>query len=112
MLRELTRQGALLDLSLVNRIVDEVAIKGHLGNSDCEVVEFKIISSRRKTATKISALAMRSRDFRMLGKLVVKSPGKLLPKVLGPISAGHFLTVTSYHLLRAQEHEILKCWKS
>ena len=69
MLRELNRQGALLDLSLVSEesIMDGVAIKGHLGSSDHEVVEFKIFSGRRKTAT--STLDTRSTDFRMLRKL-------------------------------------------
>lgn len=60
----------------------------HSGN---EVVEFKIFGARSKTATKTSALDMRRDVFRLLRDKLVRSPGNLPLKVLGSISADHFL---------------------
>ena len=42
---ETTREGALLDLLLVNReeLVGEVKVGGHLGCSDHEMIEFSIL---------------------------------------------------------------------
>lgn len=53
---------------LVNRpgLVGEVATGGRLGHRDHEVVEFKTISDKRKTATKASTLDLRRADFRLL----------------------------------------------
>jgi len=75
-LREPTRKGALLDLLLENRegLVGDVAIGGHLGHNDHEVVEFEIFGDRRKTATKTSVLNMGRADFRLPGELVSKVP--------------------------------------
>ncbi|KAJ7413473.1 cytosolic phospholipase A2 beta-like isoform X4 [Willisornis vidua] len=74
-LRETTRKDAL-DLLLVNRadLVSEVEIGGCLGQSDHEVIEFKISVGRRKSASKISTLDMRRADFRQLWELVSKVP--------------------------------------
>jgi len=67
-LREPTRKGALLDLLLVKRegLAGKVALSGHLGHSNHEVVEFKTFGDRRKTATKTSTLDMERTDFRLL----------------------------------------------
>lgn len=75
-LREPTRKGALLDLLLENRVclVRDVAIGGHLGHNDHEIVEFEIFGDRRKTATKTSVLDMGRADFRLPGELVSKVP--------------------------------------
>lgn len=69
------RKRALLDLILVNResLMDEMAISAHRGNNDHEVVKFKILGDRRKTATKTSTLNTRT-DFRLLKELISKVP--------------------------------------
>ena len=92
MLGEPSRKGALLDLLLVNR---EDLTAGHLGHSDRKVVEFNIFGDRRKTDTKTSTLDMRRAVFSLFREQLVRSPGKLLLKVLGSISAGYFLCSTS-----------------
>lgn len=38
---------------------------------------------------------MRRADFRLLREIVSKIPGKILPKVLGSITMGHILGITS-----------------
>ncbi|KAJ7428099.1 adaptin ear-binding coat-associated protein 1 [Pitangus sulphuratus] len=96
-LRKMTQKDALLDMLLVNRVdlVSEVEICGHLGHSKHEAVEFRISVDRRKSANKTSTLAMRKADFRLLRELVSKDRGKMLLQMLGSISAGHFLNITS-----------------
>lgn len=64
-LRELMRQGALLDLLFVNRedLVVELVIGGSFGHSDHEVVEFKIFGDKKKSANKISALDRKTNEL-------------------------------------------------
>lgn len=96
-LRKLPWKDALLDLLLVNRVdlVSEVVVIGsHLGHSNHKAIEFKISSDRRKSACKTSALDTRRTDLRLLRKLVW-FPGKTFLQVLGSISAGRFLNITS-----------------
>lgn len=52
----------------------EVVIGGCPGHSDHEMAEFKIFGNRRKTASKSSALAMETADFRLLSELVCEVP--------------------------------------
>ena len=47
-------------------LAGKVALSGHLGHSNHEVVEFKTFGDRRKTATKTSTLDMERTDFRLL----------------------------------------------
>ncbi|GAB0180024.1 hypothetical protein GRJ2_000467700 [Grus japonensis] len=111
LLKEPTRKGALLDLLLMNRegLMGEVAIGGHLGHSDHEVVEFKIFGDRRKTATKTSTLDMRRADFRLLRELVSQVPWET---ALEGIGVHQCWSLFKGHLLRAQEQVIPKCRKS
>lgn len=66
-------------------------IGGHLCYSSHKVIEFKISVARRKSTRKISPLDMK----RLLREIVSKIPGKILPKVLGSITVGHILGITS-----------------
>ncbi|KAJ7406063.1 hypothetical protein WISP_136041 [Willisornis vidua] len=50
-------------------LVSKVEMGGHLGQSDHEVIEFKISVERRKSASKTSTLDMRRADFRLLREL-------------------------------------------
>ncbi|KAJ7427250.1 hypothetical protein WISP_08744 [Willisornis vidua] len=70
-LRKLTWKEALLDLLLVNRVnlMSTVEIGGCLGQSEHEMIEFKISVDRRESASKTSALDMRRSEFRLLRKL-------------------------------------------
>lgn len=49
MVREPARGGALLDLLFANReeLVGDVGLRGHLGHSDHEIIEFLIFSETR-----------------------------------------------------------------
>lgn len=75
-MRKSIRKGALIDLLLVNResLLSEVEIGGLFGNSDYEILKYKISGDRRKTATKISTLDLKKQisDFSM--NLIVASP--------------------------------------
>ena len=54
------RQGVLLDPAPSNRngLVRDVKVRGSLGCSDCEMVEFKNMSGRSKAKSKIATLAI------------------------------------------------------
>lgn len=73
--------------------MSKVMIGSRLAHSDHKAIEFKISVHKRKSARKTSALEMRRADFRLLGELA--SPLRKLLKVLGSISAYHFLSTTS-----------------
>lgn len=70
-------------------------IGGHLCYGSHKVIEFKISVARRKSTRKISPLDMKRADLRLLREIVSKIPGKILPKVLGSITVGHILGITS-----------------
>ena len=54
------RQGVLLDPAPSNRngLVRDVKVRGSLGCSDCEMVEFKNMSGRSKAKSRIATLAI------------------------------------------------------
>ena len=86
-----------------------IVIRGCLGHSDHEVVEFQIIGSRRKTASNISTLDMGRTDFRLLQEPVSKVPCESPFEGVG----GHECwSLFKIHLLKVQEQAIPKCWKS
>jgi len=66
------RRCVMLDLVLTNKegLVGNVKIKGSLGCSDNEVVEFKILRAARRTHTKLTALDFRRADFGVFRDLV------------------------------------------
>jgi len=55
------RRGAMLDLVLTNkeRLVGNVKVKGSLGCSDHEMVEFKILRAARRVCSKLATLESR-----------------------------------------------------
>ena len=73
-LREPRSKGALLDLLFVKRegLLGEEMFGGCLGHMGHEVVEFQIIVSRRKTASKTLTLDMGRADLGLLKELVSK----------------------------------------
>ncbi|GAB0208710.1 hypothetical protein GRJ2_003336700 [Grus japonensis] len=64
-IEEPMRRGALLDLTLTNkeRLARGVKLKGSLGCSDHEMVEFKILSGGSRAKSKITTLDFRRADF-------------------------------------------------
>lgn len=68
------RRGALLDLVLANKeeLVGDAKVKGSLGCSDHEVVEFRIL--RSKVRSTITTLDFRRADFGLFRDLLEKVP--------------------------------------
>ncbi|PKU41300.1 hypothetical protein llap_8389 [Limosa lapponica baueri] len=58
LVRDPTRESALLDLLLVNRegLVGDVKVGGHLGQSDHEIIEFSILAEARQGASRTATL--------------------------------------------------------
>lgn len=84
----------------------EMATGDYFGHCDHEVVQFKIFSDWRNTATKTSALDMQRAVFTLL-KQFVKFPVKFLLKVLGFVSTDRFLRTP----FKIKEQVIPKCQK-
>ena len=91
--------------SCKQRLVDEVATGGHLGHSDRELVKFKILDDKRKTASKNSSLDRRRVDFRLLRELVSKIPWET---AFEGIQGQECWSFFKYYLLRAWEQAISK----
>ena len=70
------RRGAMLDLVLTNKkgMVGNVRLKGSLGHSDHEIVEFKILRTARRTHSKLTTLEFRRADFGLLRDLLGRIP--------------------------------------
>ncbi|KAK4826242.1 hypothetical protein QYF61_006594 [Mycteria americana] len=64
-MEEPTRRGAMLDLVLTNKegLVGNVKLKGTVGCSDCDMVEFKILRAPRRPHSKLTTLDFRRADF-------------------------------------------------
>ncbi|GAB0187151.1 hypothetical protein GRJ2_001180400 [Grus japonensis] len=64
-IEEPTRRGVMLDLVLTNRegLVGNVKLKGSLGCSDHEMMEFKILRAARKVHSKLTTLDFGRADF-------------------------------------------------
>ncbi|PKU44641.1 dtw domain-containing protein 2 [Limosa lapponica baueri] len=62
------RRGGMLDLGLTNNdgLVGNVKLKGSLGCSDHEIVEFKIFRAARRVRSKLTTLDFRREDFGLL----------------------------------------------
>jgi len=71
-IEEPRRRGAMLDLVLTNKegLVGNVKVKGSLGCSDREMVEFKILRAARKVRSKLASLDFRRADFGLLRDLL------------------------------------------
>ncbi|PKU34027.1 glycerol kinase [Limosa lapponica baueri] len=75
-IEEPTRRGAMLDLVLTNKegMMGNVKLKGSLGCSDHEMVEFMILRAVRRVPTKLTTLDFRRADFGLLRDLLGRVP--------------------------------------
>jgi len=78
MIEEPVRRGAMLDLVLTNKegLVGNVRLKGKLGCSDHEMVEFKILRAARKVHSKLTAWDFRRADFGIFRDFLSRFSGK------------------------------------
>ncbi|GAB0179159.1 hypothetical protein GRJ2_000381200 [Grus japonensis] len=75
-IEEPTRRGAMLDLILTNKegLVGNVKLKGSLGCSDHEMVEFRILRAVRRVRSKLTTLDFRRADFGLFRDLLGRVP--------------------------------------
>ncbi|GAB0181828.1 mitochondrial enolase superfamily member 1 [Grus japonensis] len=73
---EPTRRGAMLDIVLKNRegMVGAVKLKGSLGCSDHEMVEFKILRAARRVHSKLTILSFSRADFGFFRDMLGRVP--------------------------------------
>ncbi|GAB0180313.1 hypothetical protein GRJ2_000496600 [Grus japonensis] len=96
------RRGAMLNLVLTNKkgLVGNVKLKGSLGCSDHEMVEFKILRAARRVHSKLTTLDFRRADFGLFRDLPVRVPWH---KSLEGRGTCESWLVFKGHLLQAQE---------
>ena len=92
----------MLDLVLTNKegLVGDVKLKGSLGCSDCEMVEFKILRAVRRAHSKLTALDFRRADFGLFRDLLGR---ELWDKAQAGSEAQETWLTFKDHLLQAQE---------
>ncbi|GAB0180275.1 hypothetical protein GRJ2_000492800 [Grus japonensis] len=75
-IEEPTRRGAMLDLILTNKegLVGDVKLKGSLGCSNHEMVEFRILRAVRRAHSKLTTLDFRRADFGLFRDLLGRIP--------------------------------------
>ncbi|GAB0203559.1 hypothetical protein GRJ2_002821500 [Grus japonensis] len=97
-----TRRGAMLDLVLTNKegLVGDIKLKGSLGCSDHEMVEFRILRAVRRAHSKLTTLDFRRADFGLFRDLLGRIPWD---KALEGRGAQESWLVFKGHLLQAQE---------
>ncbi|GAB0207575.1 mitochondrial enolase superfamily member 1 [Grus japonensis] len=102
MIEEPTRRGAMLDLILTNKegLVGDVKLKGSLGCSDHEMVEFRILRAARRAHSKLTTLDFRRADFGLFRDLLGRIPWD---KALEGRGAQDSWLIFRGHLLQAQE---------
>ncbi|KAJ7428451.1 hypothetical protein WISP_01229 [Willisornis vidua] len=72
LVNEPTRGGGLLDLLFTNRegLVGDVVVRGCLGHSDHETIEFSILRDARRAINKPSTLDFQRADFGLFRRLI------------------------------------------
>ncbi|GAB0206749.1 hypothetical protein GRJ2_003140500 [Grus japonensis] len=92
----------MLDLILTNKegLVGDVKIKGSLGCSDHEMVEFKILRAARRAHSKLTTLEFRRAGFGLSRDLLARIPWD---KALEGRGAQDSWLIFKGHLLQAQE---------
>ena len=85
LVREPTREGALLDLLFVNRegLVDDVEVGGRLGHSDHEIVEFSILREARRGLSRTDILDFQRADFDLFEHVLDRIPWEMVLKDIG-----------------------------
>ena len=83
LVREPTRDGALLDLLFTNRegLVGDVKVGDRLEQSDHETVEFSILGDVRRVTSKTAILNFQRADFDLFMMLVAQVPWESLLKI-------------------------------
>ncbi|GAB0180505.1 hypothetical protein GRJ2_000515800 [Grus japonensis] len=101
-IEEPTSRGAMLDLVLTNKdgLVGNVKLKGSLGCSDHEMVEFKILRAARRAHSKLTTLDFKRADFGLFRDLLGRVPWD---KALEGRGAQDSWLIFKDHLLQAQE---------
>ncbi|GAB0209035.1 mitochondrial enolase superfamily member 1 [Grus japonensis] len=102
MLEEPMRRGAMLHLVLTNKggLVGDVKLKGSLGCSDHEMVEFRILRAARRAHSKLTTLDFRRADFGLFRDLLGRIPWD---RALEGRGAQDSWLIFKGHLLQAQE---------
>ncbi|GAB0184915.1 triadin [Grus japonensis] len=92
----------MLDLILTNKegLVGDIKLKGSLGCSDHEMVEFRILRAARRAHSKLTTLDFRRADFGLFRDLLGRIPWD---KALEGRGAQDSWLIFKYHLLQAQE---------
>ncbi|GAB0206060.1 hypothetical protein GRJ2_003071600 [Grus japonensis] len=95
------RRSAMLDLILTNKesLVGDVKLKGSLGGSDQEMVEFRILRAARRACSKLTTLDFSRADFGLFRDLLGRIPWD---KALEGRGAQDSWLVLKGHLLQAQ----------
>ncbi|GAB0188654.1 mitochondrial enolase superfamily member 1 [Grus japonensis] len=101
-IEEPTRRGAMLDLTLTNKegLVGDGKLKGSLGCSDHETVEFRILRAARRVHSKLTTLDFSRADFGLFRDLLGRIPWD---KALEGRGAQDSWLIFKGHLLQAQE---------
>ncbi|GAB0203621.1 hypothetical protein GRJ2_002827700 [Grus japonensis] len=101
-IEEPTRRGAMPDLVLTNKegLVGDVKLKGSLGCSDHEMVEFKILRAARRAHSKLTTLDFKRADFGLFRNLLGRLPWDTALEGRG---AQDSWLIFKSHLLQAQE---------
>ncbi|GAB0204607.1 mitochondrial enolase superfamily member 1 [Grus japonensis] len=96
------RRGAMLDFILTNKegLVGDVKLKGSLGCSDHEMVEFRILRAARKVCSKLNTLDFRRAGFGLFRDLLARIPWD---KALEGRGAQDSWLIFKGHLLQARE---------
>ncbi|GAB0177853.1 hypothetical protein GRJ2_000250600 [Grus japonensis] len=101
-IEESMRKGAMLDLVLTNKkgLVGDVKLKGSLGCSDHEMVEFRILRAAKKVHSKLTTLDFRRAGFGLFRDLLGRKPWDKVLEGRGPQDSW---LIFKGHLLQAQE---------
>jgi len=107
---EPTREGAPLDLFFANRdgLVGDVMVRGHLGHSDHEMIEFSVPGEVRRGVSRAATLDLQRADFGLLRKPVDKV---LWEAVLQSKGVQKGWTSFEKEILKMWEQAVLMCQK-
>ena len=108
---EPSREGALLDLLLVNReeLAGEVKVGGCLGCSDHEMIEFSILGETKRGVSKPATSDFQRANFDLFKRLINKIPWEAALKDMG-VQEGW--TYFKREVLKAQEQAVPVCPKT
>jgi len=96
------RRGAMLDLVVTNKqgLVGNVKLKGSLGCSDHQIVDFKILRTARRAHIKLTTQDFRAADFGLFRDLLGRVSWD---KALEGRGAQENWLIFNDHLFEAQE---------